>query len=154
MPQISDVDEFTRDWDWFAVDPSGAIGHFTSAGRRRLPISVKADNEAALRLIDYFDSAPKKSEYVVTVEAELDLKNGKNREWYLRSFVAMAAVGLFSYNTYVDRPSTEYFLVARPKSPLRVNDVPLEVGELLRRTHSVRFFADSLCFREDETHNW
>ena len=154
MPQISEVDEFTRDWDWFAVDPSGAIGHFTSAGMRKLPISVKADNEAALRLIEYFASAPKKSEYVVSDEADLDSKNVKDRKWYLRSFVAMATVGLFSYNTYVDRRSTEYFLVARPNSPLHVDEVPSEIGELLRRTKSVRLFADSLRFRENETHDW
>src|SRR5258708_4426895 len=32
--QISDDEEFTRDWDWYAVDQLGAIGHFTTAGFR------------------------------------------------------------------------------------------------------------------------
>ena len=154
MQQISDADEYTRDWDWFAVDATGTIGHFTSAGMRKLPTSVKRDNEAALLLIEYFASAPKRSEYVVSVEADIDSKNVKDREWYLRSFVAMAEVGLFSYNTYVDRLSAEYFLVASPKSPLYIDDVPSEVGELLRRTRSVRLFADCSRFSEVETLNW
>jgi hypothetical protein len=52
MTEITTVDEVTRDWDWFAVDASGAVGHFTTAGMRKLPSSVKADNEAALRSLD------------------------------------------------------------------------------------------------------
>ncbi len=152
--QISDVDEFTRDWDWFAVDPSGAIGHFTSAGMRKLPRTVKADNASALRLIEYFDSAPKKSGYVVSVEGKRESKTVKDREWYLRSFVAMVAVGLFSYNTYVDRPSSEYFLVARPKLPLHIDAIPSEISMLLRPTRSPRLFAESLSFTEEETLDW
>jgi hypothetical protein len=48
MAEISTDYEVTRDWDWFAVDASGATGHFITAGMRQLSTTAKADDEAAL----------------------------------------------------------------------------------------------------------
>jgi hypothetical protein len=31
MAEIDRSEEFTRDWDWYACDEEGRIGHFTSA---------------------------------------------------------------------------------------------------------------------------
>lgn len=158
MTEITTVDEVTRDWDWFAVDASGAVGHFTTAGMRKLPSSVKADNEAALRLIEYFDQeAPKRFGYVLQVQAEIDagaLKDIRDRDWYIRSFVAMASAGLFSYDTNTEGPSTDYFLVAYPKSPLQVDQLPSEVRDLVRRTKSTYLFSKSPHISEAETRLW
>jgi hypothetical protein len=157
MTEITTADETTRDWDWFAVDESGAVGHFTTAGMRKLPCSVKADNGAALRLIDYFDHAPKQFDYVVQVQAEIDagiLKDIRDRNWYLRSFVAMASAGLFSYDTHTEGPTTDYFLVAYPKSPLHVDQLPSEVRELAQRTKSTCLFSKSPHISEAETRPW
>lgn len=158
MAEIRTNDEVTRDWDWFAVDDSGAIGHFTTAGLRKLPTTVKTDDEAALRLISYFGSeAPKQSEYIVQSQAELDsgtLKDVKDREWYLRSFIGMASAGLFSYDTYTQGSSTDYFLVACPKSPLRIHHLPPEIRQLVMRTRSTHLFAQSPRIAEVETKSW
>jgi hypothetical protein len=158
MTEITTVDEVTRDWDWFAVDASGAVGHFTTAGMRKLPSSVKADNEAALRLIDYFDQdAQKQFDYVVRVQAEIDagtLKDIRDRNWYLRSFVAMASAGLFSYDTDIEGRTTDYFLVAYPKSPLQVDQLPSEVREMVQRTRSKCLFSESPHISEAETRSW
>ena len=125
---------------------------------RQLPSSVKADNEAALRLIDYFDQdAPKQIDYVVRVQAEIDagtLKDIRDRDWYLRSFVAMASAGLFSYNTHTDGRTTDYFLVAYPKSPLQVDQLPSEVRDLVQRTKSTCLFSESPHISEAETKSW
>ena len=51
---IDDAEEFTRDWDWYAVDQDGYLGHFTSAGTRTLPKSVKNDWYAAELVARYF----------------------------------------------------------------------------------------------------
>jgi hypothetical protein len=158
MTEITTVDEVTRDWDWFAVDTSGAVGHFTTAGMRKLPSSVKADNEAALRLIEYFDQeAPKRFDYVVQVQAEIDagaLKDIRDHNWYLRSFAAMASAGLFSYDTHTEGRMTDYFLVAYPKSPIRVDQLPSEVRDLVQRTKSTCLFSKSLHISEAETTLW
>jgi hypothetical protein len=158
MTEITTVDEVTRDWDWFAVDASVAVGHFTTAGMRKLPSSVKADNEAALRLIDYFDQdAQKRFDCVVRVQAEIDagtLKDIRDRNGYLRSFVAMASAGLFSYDTDTEGRTTDYFLVAYPKSPLQVDQLPSEVRDLVRRTKSTCLFSKSPHISEAETRSW
>ena len=51
---IDQQEEFTRDWDWYAVDQDGHVGHFTTAGFRALPKSVRQDREAAEALSGYF----------------------------------------------------------------------------------------------------
>ncbi len=59
MIAIDEIHEFDRDWDWFVVDPEGHLGHFTTAGMRLLPESVKQDLEGLEALGEYFcDAAP------------------------------------------------------------------------------------------------
>ena len=158
MSEITTIDEATRDWDWFAVDASGAVGHFTTAGMRQLPSTVKTDNEAALRLIGYFDQdAPKQFDYVVRLQSEIaagTLKDIGDHDWYLRSFIAMASAGLFSYDTHTEGRTTDYFLVAYPKSPLQVDQLPLEVRDLVQRTRSTCLFSESPHISEVETKSW
>ena len=48
---IDDVEEFTRDWDWYAVDQGGYLGHFTSAGMRALPKSIKTGGGSTDRAV-------------------------------------------------------------------------------------------------------
>ena len=51
---ISDIEEETRDIDWFCTDIDGEIGHFASGGRGFLPLSVKASQENLNRLVSIF----------------------------------------------------------------------------------------------------
>src|SRR3954467_8939522 len=68
MPEIPYDEETSRDWDWFAVDSNGEVGHLTTAGFRLLPASVKADWELAEELISFFESLPNIGEYQVRSE--------------------------------------------------------------------------------------
>jgi hypothetical protein len=158
MTIIAPDDEFTRDWDWFAVDPAGCIGHFTTAGMRPLPASVKLDKEAASQLIDYFfTSACKSIPYSVRPDAERDCGGWRDdaaRSWYLKDFTLMASTGLFSYNANVSGSKDHYFLVAIPSEPLRVEQLPEPVRDLVSRTKSPIIFADAPYIQEVHTHTW
>ena len=43
------------DFDWFGIDEEGFIGHFTTAGFKRLPSSVAHCAEDLKRISDYFE---------------------------------------------------------------------------------------------------
>ncbi len=159
MNAIDDIEEFDRDWDWFAVGHDGTIAHFTTAGIRPLPISVKSDRESALRLIEYFfEEAPKTREYVIEREGERNSgwRSGEppSQNRYLRDFVKMAAAGLFSYDTETSAPDTRYFLVARPKNPLQIDELPPEISKLLVKSHSLQTFRHLNEILAAETLGW
>jgi hypothetical protein len=157
MTAISADEQHDRDWDWYATDRGGMIGHFTTAGIRALPKTVQFDRDAALFLIQYFDvEAPKSSAYVVRPGVEADAggwKNESDREQQLRSFVDMAAVGLFSYDTFTYGPD-QYYLVALPNKPLHIDELPFEIRRLVARTRSMRLFTETIYIAEAETLDW
>jgi hypothetical protein len=116
MAEIDRSEEFTRDWDWYACDEEGRIGHFTSGGLRALPRSLKQDREAAERIFRYFsEEAPEVSGCSVRAEAEEDAGGWQKpgaREWFLKSFLQMALKNVFSYNTQMLHGSNaQYYLV-------------------------------------------
>ena len=68
---IDEQEEFTRDWDWYAVDQDGRVGHFTSAGMRVLPKSVKQDRETTELIARYFfEQAPVVGKWAVRAEGD------------------------------------------------------------------------------------
>ena len=70
---INAVEEFKRDWDWYTMDHDGYLGHFTSAGMRALPRSVKNDLDAAELIVRYFfEQAPARGGWSLRAEAEED----------------------------------------------------------------------------------
>lgn len=158
MTEINEMDEFDRDWDWFAVDTDGSIGHFTSAGQQALPKSVKRDRESALRLMEYFlKEAPKSVSYTVHPEAEKRSGGWRNefeRNRYLNSFVNMAATGLFSHDTEMYGRDTGYFLIGVPQHPLLIHELPPEIRDLLTRTQSTCSFGQSPYIPAEDTCNW
>lgn len=158
MTAIDAIEERDRDWDWFAVDPQGKIGHFTTAGIRELPKTVKQDEEAALKLIHYFfETAQKTVAYTVRPEVQNDAgarKDESARNRYLQDFVAMASAGLFSYDTNTSGPNKAYFLVASPADPLHIDRLPTDIRELVRRTRSPFTFMSSEHIAATDTSNW
>ena len=159
MTAIDDKQEFARDWDWYAVDPDGNIGHFTTAGLRPLPKSVKQDLEAAEALDEHFqERAVPVGGSLIREAVEADAggwKNSTARERYLKSFDEMAQKGLFSYNTQlVHSTDAKYYLVARPEKPLRAADLPGEVRNLLERTRSPVRFGETVYLPEATTETW
>jgi hypothetical protein len=97
MSEVPYDEEVTRDWDWFAVDEDGNVGHFATGTFRRLPPSARADSEGLEELISYFDSVPRVENYVIRPEFEKSqsFKNQEERSRYLESFAAMASRGLY-----------------------------------------------------------
>jgi hypothetical protein len=157
--EISDEEEFTRDWDWYAVDECGAIGHFTTAGFRRLPLAIKSDFEAAERCSKYFfDEAAVTTAYSVSgdlVNEVGNFKDDKERQHYLRSFVQMAERGLFSFDTkpLIAVPG-RYYLVASPENPLHINELPSDIAGLVCRVRASRPFSVEAKVPESETLTW
>jgi hypothetical protein len=74
------VSAFTRDWDWYAVDEFGVVGHFTTAGFRKLPAVIKGDFEAGEKCIHYFDEAQVRSAYSVSGDLEKEVGAFKGRQ--------------------------------------------------------------------------
>ena len=155
---IDQQEEFTRDWDRYAVDEDGHVGHFTTAGLRALPKSVRQDREAAESLSRYFfEAAPVNGDFSIRPEAETDCGGWKKqgRDTYLRDFAFMASKGLFSFNTEVSHAgASRYFLVAAPTSPLRLGDLPSSIQPVLSRTVAPLRFVDSAYIVSTETESW
>jgi len=112
--------ERDRDWDWYASDADGHIAHFTSAGLRALPASVKQSAETTLALTAFFESLPERSIDVhLSVRAEQEvaqLADTAKFEWRLRDFVRSARRGLFSYDTEMVHGKADYYLIASPNN--------------------------------------
>jgi hypothetical protein len=155
---IDEQEEFTRDWDWYAVDQDGHIGHFTSAGMRLLPKSVKQDRETTEAIARYFfEQAPVVGKWAVRPEAEADCGGWKKQgfERYIRDFALMASKGLFSFDTDLIRTEKgRYYLVAVPERILLVNDLPLDIGELVSRICVPLHFIECNYIHEPTTAAW
>jgi len=130
--RISDDEQTYKDLDWYCVDDEGRVGHFTSAGFKRIPLSV-AESADDLKFLNEFFSqlAP------VTAGHEVDehLTADKRTVRYLQSFVAMANRGLYSFDieSYL-HSQISYFRVAKPKTPLLFMSLPERVRQVLGRT--------------------
>ena len=134
--QISEKEQSCTDFDWFGLDCEGAIGHFTTAGFKNLPKSVAKSREDLDLLLSYFEDAPFREGHLVDSGVSRQIPEEISRgERYLRSFVAIADKGLYSYDidSYL-REGICYFRVALPVRPLHVSDLPMEVREVLSRT--------------------
>ena len=157
--QISTSEEFTKDWDWFAVDPTGSIGHFTSAGIRVLPKGVRGNTDAVAGLTNYFLLAlSRECAFLVTKFAETRIprpNDSESRTRFLASFTAMASKGIFSYNSDMIRgQNSGYYLVAKPLDEQKLTDFPPSIGALLERTRADLNFAENERICELDTLNW
>jgi hypothetical protein len=159
MAIIDEAWECDRDWDWYAVDTDGYIAHFTSAGLRALPLSVKQHADTALALIAYFEGRLECSATVlpsdqakrevaqITDEARIELR--------LRDYIRAARRGLFSYDTeMVFGDTSGYYLIASPEVPLRIDDLPSEIRSIILRVPSTLSFASAPHISEMMTLRW
>ena len=156
---IDEQEEFARDWDWYAVDQDGRIGHFTSAGMRLLPKSVKQDRETTELIARYFfEQAPVVGKWTVRPEAEADgggwKKQGFDR--FVRDFALMASKGLFSFDTdpLFRTEKGRYYLVAVPERFLLVNELPQDIGRRLSRICVPLRFTECPYIQESITAAW
>ena len=135
---VSDIEEETRDIDWFALDSEGFVGHFTTGGRGALPRSIASSAEDLKRVTDYFSkqiSANTSSVISSGVELHVSLRDEAQRARYLEDFKRMACRGLFSFDfLQTSKRPTGYFLVAKPLIPLHVGGIREDIRQVLERT--------------------
>lgn len=129
------------DFDWFGVDEEGLIGHFATAGFKRLPPSVATRAEDLKIVIDCFDNlAPVRASHRVddkslTTALQREWKGEKNEGRYLCSFASMADKGLFSFDIEPHlKPGIAYFRVASPEMPLHIGELPENIQRIVSRT--------------------
>ena len=151
---ITDLEEETLDLKWFSVDDSGEIAHFASGGRGFLPPSVKASKSNLDRLKTFFrkDLSPNG---IGIVSANLLLhehfESEAEKTRYLEFFSQNATKGLYSFDCFIDatRP-TGYFLVVTPSRPLKVDDLPHDIRQILNLTHYAGKFCGTDLVKENE----
>lgn len=155
MTEISYDEEVTLDWDWFAVDIEGSLGHFATAAYRRLPPTVRQDIETLEELIAYFENAPEVGGFKVRPEFERSqtFKSKAERNRRLGSFAGMASRGLCSYDSDRTTPGG-YHGVAVPDSPVMFSALPPHIQEKLGRTKASVCFRTAAYISEAETLNW
>lgn len=158
MSEIDTDQEFIFDWDWYAYDLQGNIGHFTTAGLRSFPRSVRQDREALKQLHEYLATLVTKAR--VSIAAPAGVESGRSRDArardkYLSSFVGAAEKGLFSYNTEIARGSeAKYYLVAKPENPIHIGSLPERIQTIVRRTQAPVSFVLAEYIPEKETLQW
>jgi hypothetical protein len=155
---ITEREEFSRDWDWYAVDQDGHLGHFTSAGMRVLPKSVREDREAIERIEHYFfEQAPVRGGWSVPVDVgpvRGGLKKVESGR-YLKDFALMASKGLYSFDTDLIRGQEgRYFLVAIPERVLEIDDLPPDIRELVSHTCAGLQLVNCRFIDEATTTTW
>jgi hypothetical protein len=126
------------EFDWFAVDEVGHIGHFATAGFGPIPAGVLENLEAARELGRLMLQLP------VAGEATGHLP-GDITDW-----LKMARRGLFSYD-WESGKRPAYLRTATPSQPIRVSDLPEDVAA---RFQHIRFstirFAELTAVRPEQ----
>src|SRR4051812_31024325 len=114
-------DVFGLEFDWFAVDHDGHIGHFSSAGYGPIPRAALDNANAQEQLLAYFHEQPAQTdaEFMIAQVGTLD-------DW-----LAMARHGLFSYD--YGESYGPYTLIARPARPTIIRALPASIQQFLRQ---------------------
>lgn len=130
--RISEDEQNGTDFDWFCVDANGNIGHFASGGYKAIPPTVAESDEDLEFLAGFLEGL---SDVPSAHRLDDHLGPESRTERYLRSYIAMANRGLYSFGieSYLT-PGICYFRVALPASPLRFVDLPERVRAVLGRT--------------------
>ncbi len=131
---IPEFEQPALDIDWFFVNKK-KIGFVASAGGR-LPKSVADSRENIELLSSYFRALPVISEVELNEKLKAILPHHEIDESYLSDFVLMAEKGLYTFDkTLVGNFSdNNYHLVAKPIVPLKVEDLPLHITNILFQT--------------------
>lgn len=120
---------------WFAIDTKGNIATFTSAGESFVPEFVCRSKEETDYLEDYFlNQLNESTDYMLCSE---DSDNT-----LMNDFKLLANKGLFCYDS-CNSLESDYSLCSYPKSPINVNNLPIEVKKiLLEHTLKIDFMKE------------
>lgn len=136
--EFTEEQQRTLDIDWYAVDSAGELAHFTSAGSK-LPPSI-AISEAENDLVCEYIGTLSSDSIAVVVSDQLEdiehFSSEEERSRYLNYFTSIAGRGIYSFDkSNVGKYSDgNYHLVAIPTTPLKIDQVPLEIRSIIERT--------------------
>jgi len=134
---ITETEQETLDLDWFFTD--GKYIGFMASGGGKLPNSVAQSKEDHQALVNYFRNLPEASDVLVNPELNRLLMkrfgSGADKK-YLEDYILMTKKGLYSYDKTVLGNFSEphYHLVASPEEPLRLENLPQNILNLLSKT--------------------
>lgn len=98
------------EFDWFAVDSEGNIGHFSTAGFGPTPHTVEIESHDSA--YEFFCGLEELGDYEL-----LTRRGGSNNDW-----IHTAKCGVFSYDwKHGEGP---YLMIARPKVPIKLSALP------------------------------
>lgn len=128
---ISEIDQPTLDFDWFFTDGDN-IGYVASGGGK-LPTSISAKTLEEIKLVfSFFENLPETSSIQINADLNKIIDSAVDGD-YLRDFAFMTKRGLYSFDRTVLNhfADTRYHLVAKPNTPLRLDQLPLEMREVI-----------------------
>ncbi|MFN1218826.1 hypothetical protein ACKW6Q_17810 [Chryseobacterium kwangjuense] len=130
---ITEIHQQTMDLDWFLTDRE-YIG-FMASGGGKLPGSVAGSEENRQVLVNYFRNLPEISEIMINPELD-NILGSEVSDRYLEDYVLMTKKGLYSFDkTYpVQFLNPQYHLVAGPKQPLKLKDLPRNILDIIVKT--------------------
>lgn len=154
LKMITDIEEETLDLDWFSVDDNGELAHLASGGQGFLPPSVKASKTNLNIVTAYF------RELIATngrgiespnLVSHIQFESNAQRATYLSAFLPMGAKGLHSFDCVLgSRRPNGYFVVARPSTPMTVDDVPDDIRQILNLTRFAGKFRSVDAVEQDQ----
>ncbi|WP_419698976.1 hypothetical protein [Mucilaginibacter sp. NFX135] len=127
---ITELEQETLDIDWFFI--SGESIAFVASGGGKLPASVAKSLERNQMLASFFRGLPVRSEIIINPDLNSVVTTAID-ERYLADFMHMAERGLYSFDKTVLNNFSEphYHLVARPVTPLKLDQLPAEIREII-----------------------
>ena len=145
--KISKIDQEILDINWFAVDATGCIAHFSSDGGQ-LPSSVSESSEDNTMLTSYFEHAPiLSSEYHINKNLELSeyVKTSEQQARCFKSFADFSMRGLFSFSRNLSNDHkiiihTNYDRITSPALRIHLTDLPNHLQILISKTKYIGFF--------------
>ena len=131
---ITDIEQETLDIDWFFTDGNEIA--FVASGGGRLPFYVSNKSMEEIESIaEHFKDLPIISEVVINPDIDKFITRGTNKREYLSYFVEIAEKGLFSFDKSISNSFSDlnYHLVAKPITPLKFDELPLEIANGVAR---------------------
>jgi len=134
---ITEIEQASLDIDWFITD--GEYVGFMASGGGKLPESVARTKKNNEILTEFFISLPEISEVEISPNLDnilIKVFGSGIDERYLEYYVSMTKKGLFSFDkTYPNQFLDPYYhLVATPKKPLKLKDLPQNILDMVVNT--------------------
>ncbi|UWX59035.1 hypothetical protein N0B40_11340 [Chryseobacterium oranimense] len=133
----TEIEQQTLDIDWFFTN--GKYVSFMASGGGKLPESIAKSKEDNLVLASYFRNLPEISEIIINPDLNnilMKVFGSGIDERYIEDYALMTRKGLYSFDKTHPNQFTNpnYHIVASPRNPLRLEDLPENIKDILTRT--------------------